>query len=215
MTPYENCTMQGVVELTLVRGDIAFERTPQPRHPSPIGQILTHPDAHPNSVAQHLDSLPKADRTSALTSCCASTVWVTRMVQAGKFGSDTNVIEEAGKAAAGLIEADWLEAFDGHPRIGDVDSLKKKYASTKATAGNEQSGVDTADDTTLVRLAEANEEYFQKFGFIFIVFATGKSASEMLELLEQRLPNDRATEIANAAAEQMKITLLRLQRLAE
>jgi len=150
-----------------------------------------------------------------LKSCCASSVWVTRMMQAGRFKSDANVLRQAEKAAANLIEADWLEAFDAHPRIGDVDSLKKKYANTKATAGNEQSGVAVADETTLQRLAQANEEYFQKFGFIFIVFATGKSAAEMLELLEQRLPNKRATEISNAAAEQLKITLLRLQRAAE
>ena len=104
MTPYENCTMQGVVELTLVRGNIAFETTPQPRHPSPIGQILTHPDAHPNSVAQHLDSLPKTERATALRSCCASAVWVARMTQAGKFKLDANVIQQAEKAAAGLID---------------------------------------------------------------------------------------------------------------
>ena len=215
VTPYENCIMQGVVELTLVRGNVAFERAPQPKHPSPIGTILTHPDAQPDSVAAYLDSLPRAERTSALKSCFASAVWVARMAQAGKLGTDASVMQQAQKAADDMIEADWLEAFDAHPRIGDVNSLKKKYANTKVTAGNEQSGVDSADDTTLVRLSEANEEYFQKFGFIFIVFATGKSAAEMLELLEQRLPNDRATEITNAAAEQMKIALLRLQRLAK
>jgi len=199
VTPYENCTMQGVVELTLVRGKVVFDKDQQPQHASPIGQTLTRPDAHPDSVAAHLDSLPTAERSTALESCCASAVWVTRMMQAGKFGSDANVVQQAKRAAAGLIDADWLEAFAAHPRIGDLDSLQKKYANTKATAGDEQSGVDTASDTTLRRLVEANEEYFQKFGFIFIVFATGKSAAEMLELLEQRLPNDRATEIANAA----------------
>ena len=177
ITPYENCTMQGVVELTLVRGNVAFERTSQPTHPSPIGKILTRPDSQLDSVAAYLDSLPEAERTTAFEGCCAAAVWVKRMTKAGKFGSDANVIEQAEKAASDMSEGDWLEAFDAHPRIGNVDSLKKKYAETKATAGNEQSGVATADDTTLVRLAEANEKYFQKFGFIFIVFATGKSAS--------------------------------------
>lgn len=215
VTPYENCTMQGVVELTLVRGKVAFERNSHPQHPAPIGQILNHPHAQPDSSAKYLDSLSKADRSSALQGCCASAAWVTRMIDAGTFGSDANLIQQVNKAAADMIEADWLVAFDAHPRIGNVDSLKKKYANTKATASSEQSGVATAHDATLKRLAEANDEYFQKFGFIFIVFATGKSAAEMLELLEQRLPNDRATEIANASAEQMKITLLRLQRLAE
>ena len=215
ITPYEHCTMQGVVELTLVRGKVVFQRNQQPEHPSPIGRTLTRPDAKCDSVAAYLDSLSAAERSTALESCCASVVWVTRMMQAGKFGSDVNVVQQARKAAVNLIEADWLEAFGAHPRIGDLESLQKKYANTKATAGNEQSGVATANDTTLQRLAAANEEYFQKFGFIFIVFATGKSAAEMLELLEQRLLNDRATEITNAAAEQLKITLLRMQRLAE
>jgi OHCU decarboxylase len=136
------------------------------------------------------------------------------MNQAGKFGSDANVLLRAQRAASNMIESDWLEAFDAHPRIGDVDSLKKKYANTLKTAGSEQSGVAAADNNTLKRLAVTNETYFKKFGFIFIVFATGKSASEMLALLEERLPNDRATEVENAAAEQLKITLLRLRNLA-
>ena len=135
------------------------------------------------------------------------------MIEEGKFISNANVVSRAEKATERLSESDWLEAFDAHPRIGDVDSLHAKYANTKATASNEQSGVNATDQTTLKRLVEANEQYFQKFGFIFIVFATGKSAAEMLKLLEQRLPNDRATEIANAAAEQLKITLLRLRKL--
>ena len=135
------------------------------------------------------------------------------MIEEGKFVSNANVVSRAEKATETLSESDWLEAFDAHPRIGDVDSLHAKYANTKATASNEQSGVNATDRTTLKRLVEANEQYFQKFGFIFIVFATGKSAGEMLKLLEQRLPNDRATEIANAAAEQLKITLLRLRKL--
>ena len=214
ITPYETSTLQGTVERTFVRGNLAFDKTQQLQHSPPTGQPLTHSDARPDSVAIYLDGLSKAELTSTLESCCASIVWVKRMTQGGKFASNVNVMLRAEKATACMIEADWLEAFDAHPRIGDVESLQKKYANTKDTASNEQSGVDAADETTLKRLAEANEQYFEKFGFIFIVYATGKSAAEMLDLLEERLPNDRATEIANAAVEQKKITLLRLRKLA-
>ena len=215
ITPYETCALQGSVERTFVRGNVVFDKHQQPEHSSPIGQPVTHPDARPDSVATFLDSLSATERMKVLESCCASIVWVKRMTHGGKFLSNANVMSRAEKAAANMIESDWLETFDAHPRIGDVDSLKQKYANTKTTASNEQSGVDLTDDEVLERLAKANDKYFKKFGFIFIVFATGKSAAEMLELLEQRLPNNRKTEIANAAAEQMKITLLRLTQLAD
>lgn len=97
--------------------------------------------------------------------------------------------------------------------IGDVDSLRKKYASTKAMASGEQSGATGADEETLGELARLNHAYREKFGFIFIVFATGKSALEMLDILKGRIGNDRATEIRNAAAEQLKISFLRIDKL--
>ena len=137
------------------------------------------------------------------------------MVAGGEFASDQELMARAERDWDSLVEADYLEAFLAHPRIGDVDSLRQKYANTKAIAGGEQSGVDSADEATLKRLAEANDEYFDKFGFIFIVCATGKSAKQMLEILEARLPNDRDTEVANAAAEQLKITKIRLEKLVQ
>jgi len=137
------------------------------------------------------------------------------MAAGGKFSDDKGVMARAEKVWAKLVETDYLEAFLAHPRIGDVDSLRKKYANTKAIAGGEQSGVDSADEATLKRLAAANDEYFDKFGFIFIVCATGKSAKQMLEILESRLPNDRDAEVANAAAEQLKITKIRLEKLVQ
>ena len=215
VTPYESSQLQGTVERTFIRGNVAYDRNQKPQHSSPAGQTLLRNDAHPNSVAIYLDSLSETKLTTALESCCASTAWVEQMAEGGKFVSDVKVVSRAEEAASKMTESDWLEAFEAHPRIGDVDSLKKKFANTKATASNEQSGVGEADETTLNRLAEANKQYFNKFGCIFIVFATGKSAAQMLALLEQRLPNDRTTEITNAAAEQLKITLLRLRKLTQ
>lgn len=110
---------------------------------------------------------------------------------------------------------DWKEAFSHHPRIGDVESLTKKFASTAQWASGEQSGVNAASGKTIEELAEGNRLYEEKFGYIFIVCATGKSAEEMLSLLQARLPNVPTEEIEIAAEEQNKITKLRLQKLLE
>ncbi len=110
-------------------------------------------------------------------------------------------------------ESDWLEAFTHHPKIGDVASLTKKFADTAQWASGEQSAVNTASQQTIEALAKGNADYENKFGFIFIVCATGKSAEEMLQLLMERLPNSRDEEIQIAMDEQNKITQLRLQKL--
>lgn len=110
---------------------------------------------------------------------------------------------------------DWKGAFAQHPRIGDLESLKKKFASTAQWAAGEQSGVQDADTETLKALADANRQYEERFGYIFIVCATGKSAGEMLAMLNSRLKNDPAVEIEVAADEQNKITRLRLEKLLE
>jgi 2-oxo-4-hydroxy-4-carboxy-5-ureidoimidazoline decarboxylase len=110
-------------------------------------------------------------------------------------------------------QTDWLEAFTHHPKIGDVESLTKKFASTAQWASGEQMAVNTASQQIIEALAKGNEAYEQKFGFIFIVCATGKSAEEMLQLLQARLPNSTETEINIAMDEQNKITQLRLQKL--
>ena len=109
------------------------------------------------------------------------------------FDDDEDVVNRATGSWKDVSEADLMEAFSAHPRIGDVDTLRAKYANTKALASGEQSGVDSADEAVLQRLATANDEYFDKFGFIFIVCATGKTAKEMLDMLEVRLKNDRNT----------------------
>ncbi|OZG70136.1 OHCU decarboxylase [Hahella sp. CCB-MM4] len=145
--------------------------------------------------------------------CCTSSAWVERMAASRPYMGAESLFKIADRHWAELGESDFLEAFEGHPKIGDVNSLRAKYANTKALAGAEQSGVNVATDETLKALADGNTAYEEKFGFIFIVCATGKSAEEMLELLNQRLPNDRDTELRNAAEEQRKITRIRLEKL--
>ncbi len=154
------------------------------------------------------------DARALLANCCAAAAWVDGMLAARPFADDDAALLAAAEAALPLGEADWLEAFAAHPRIGDVESLRAKYAATKQLAAGEQAGVAGADEATLAELAEFNRAYHEKFGFIFIVFATGKSAAEMLAILKSRLGNARDQEIRNAAVEQMKITRLRLTKLA-
>ncbi|ASP37356.1 OHCU decarboxylase [Bacterioplanes sanyensis] len=162
-----------------------------------------------------LNQLSEQHAQQQLSSCCAAERWVEGMVSLRPFESVEQLCQQADIVWQQLSEADYLQAFEAHPKIGDVSSLREKYANTKAIAANEQSGAQHAAEATLQRLAQLNQDYQDKFGFIFIVFATGKSAEQMLELLEQRIHNSREQEIANAAANQMQITNLRLQKLLE
>ena len=154
------------------------------------------------------------DAIKALLECCHSTRFAENF---GKRRREFNTPGEMKLAAEGyflsLLEPNWLEAFAAHPKIGDINSLREKYAATKAAAASEQSGVAGASEATLQELKRLNDEYEKKFGFIFIVYASGKSADEMLAILKQRIQNDRKRELANAAQEQVKIMLDRLEKL--
>ena len=110
---------------------------------------------------------------------------------------------------------DWQEAFSNHPKIGDLESLQKKFSTTAEWAGEEQGGATSANTETLKALQEANKKYEEKFGYIFIISASGKTAEEMLGALQERMKNDPAEEINFAAEEQNKITLIRLQKLLQ
>ena len=145
--------------------------------------------------------------------CCAAEPWIQGMLSGMPYADQEALIAQSRSLWPTLTEQDWLQAFEAHPKIGDVDSLRAKYASTKALASGEQSGASGAAEDILQRLKDGNDAYADKFGFIFIVCATGKSAQEMLDLLESRLPNSRAEELENAAREQAKITELRLEKL--
>ncbi len=108
---------------------------------------------------------------------------------------------------------EWLEAFSQHPRIGGADVLRGKYLTVRDWAKDEQAGTEQTSATVLDAFSVGNAEYESKFGFIFIVCATGKSAAEMLALLRERLANDAETEGRLAAGEQNKITKIRLEKL--
>lgn len=145
-----------------------------------------------------------------LSRACGSTRWVDRMLQRRPFGNDSRLLSAARIEWFGLTEADWLEAFSHHPKIGDRASLEARFPATHDLSAKEQAGVGGASTGVLDALAEANQRYFERFGFIFIVCASGKTAEEMLALLNSRLGNDRSSELRIAAEEQAKITALRL-----
>lgn len=160
-----------------------------------------------------LNHLPKEQLREQLFRCCGSTTWVNKMLPYFPADDMVEILEDAEEQWWQCSEADWLEAFTHHPKIGDVESLKKKFATTATWASGEQSGAAAASQQTLEALAKGNNDYENRFGYIFIVCATGKSADEMLQLLLQRLPNEPADEIKIAADEQNKITKLRLEKL--
>lgn len=162
---------------------------------------------------EQFNQLPERQAFEALESCCVAKNWVNAMLAVRPFSDFQSLSNIAQSLWAQCSDQDYLAAFEGHPRIGDVATLKAKYQHTANLAGHEQSGMTQADDQLLKKMKQRNDDYFDKFGFIFIVCASGKSAQQMLEILESRIGNDYKTELAIAANEQMKITQIRLEKL--
>lgn len=164
--------------------------------------------------------LPQDRLIKELTNCCGSKAWVQKMLPFVPAEDLVELLEDAEEVWWKCNEKDWKEAFAHHPKIGDTAALKKNFESTAnpidiGWASAEQSGVNEASEDIIIALAEANRLYEEKFGYIFIVCATGKSAEEMLGLLHTRLLHDPETEIEIAADEQSKITKLRLEKLLD
>ncbi|MGB2867810.1 MAG: 2-oxo-4-hydroxy-4-carboxy-5-ureidoimidazoline decarboxylase [Bacteroidota bacterium] len=160
-----------------------------------------------------LNHLGVHEASATLTRCCGSSRWVARMVERRPFSGETELVDEADRIWQSLSTDDWIDAFSHHPKIGATGSGDKKFERTRGWSSEEQAGVQNAPESALRALADANREYEQKFGYIFIVCATGKNEREISELLQRRLKNDARTEIAIAAEEQRKITRLRLEKL--
>jgi 2-oxo-4-hydroxy-4-carboxy-5-ureidoimidazoline decarboxylase len=161
-----------------------------------------------------LNAMSASAAREALTRCCGAQCWVEGMLARRPFQSTPQLLAASDAVSATLTRSDQLEAFAHHPQIGaDLAELRRKFASTAGLSTEEQAGARSADRRTIEALRDQNRAYLSRFGFIFIVCATGKSATEMLALLEQRLGNEPDVELRIAAAEQAKIAKLRLQRL--
>ena len=164
---------------------------------------------------EELNRLPADEARRALARCCGAPAWAERLCAGRPFADRAALDRATADAFAALGPDDWREAFAAHARIGDLESLRRKFAATAEWAGEEQRGAAAASEDTLAALADGNRAYEERFGYIFIVFATGKSAGELLALLRARLANGPATELRLAAEEQMKITRLRLDRMVD
>ena len=149
--------------------------------------------------------LPEADAERELLRCCGSRRWAKETARARPFPKMSALLDRGDQVWESLSHEDWLEAFGHHPRIGE-QGLREKWVQ------EEQKGIEGISEELLQGLLEGNRLYESRFNHIFLVCATGKSAKEMLTILHQRLDNDPVTELKIAAAEQAKITRLRLQK---
>jgi OHCU decarboxylase len=159
------------------------------------------------------NSLSRDDAITELLKCCGARRWAQKVAKDRPFRSLDALITKARDSWWSLEPSDWFEAFRSHPKIGEKHATDTVSAQSQQWSGQEQAGIRSASQESIDVLATLNRKYEKKFGFIFIVCATGKSSKEMLAILQQRLENDRAIEIPIAAAEQAKITELRLKKL--
>ena len=152
-----------------------------------------------------LDAMSEQDVAAVFRECCGASRWVDGMTDRRPFRSRNAVLAAADEEWSKCSEKDWLEAFSHHPRIGD--------RTATGSAATEQSGAHSAAALVQDEMRRMNQAYEEKFGHIYIVSATGKSADEMLEIARQRMSNDGATELRIAAEEQRKIMHIRLRKL--
>ena len=162
-----------------------------------------------------LNELDAREARKELLKCCGATRWAEAVEQSRPYRKLQDLLARANDVWWSLTEYDWLEAFRSHPKIGEKEAAQPVAAQSQQWSAHEQRGVHDATPDAVNKLARLNREYEEKFSFIFIVCATGKSSDEILALLEQRLQNDPVAELPIAAAEQAKITELRLRKLIE
>ena len=162
---------------------------------------------------EQLNGLSSTEAEAEFLKCCGSHAWATAMVNGRPFATPEALLAKADDVSASLTDEDWLEAFRAHPKIGERKAATAQSQQEPRWSSQEQSAMQSASTDTLARLASGNQDYESRFGFIFIVCASGKSPEEMLAMLNNRLRNDPQTELAVAAQEQQKITRLRLEKL--
>jgi 2-oxo-4-hydroxy-4-carboxy-5-ureidoimidazoline decarboxylase len=161
-------------------------------------------------VLAHWNEAAMDTAAAQILPCCGSTAWAREMAKRRPFHEDSSLAAASDDVWRGLAKADWMEAFLSHPRIGESKAPSAPDSVTWAM--QEQKKVADADDAVKIALAEGNREYEQKFGHIFIVCATGKSAAQMLEILQNRMNNDAEAELREAAEQQRQITQIRLRK---
>ena len=165
------------------------------------------------NALDRLNSLSPPEASSEFLKCCGSKNWAQRMVDQRPFIDVSELLSKADDIWRSLAAQDWLEAFRSHPKIGEKKAEQAQSDTARAWSEQEQAGTRDSALETMQALADGNREYEKRFGYIFIVCATGKTSAEMLAILRERLNNDPDSELRIAAEEQRKITQLRLRKL--
>lgn len=160
-----------------------------------------------------LNEMPVDEAEALFLDCCGSPGWARAMTEARPFEDAGSLLSHAERVWWDLKPEDWLEAFAAHPKIGAKKAAPAQAERSADWSKGEQAGIDRTTDHVREELAEANHRYEDKFGYIYIVCATGKSAEEMLEICRERLGNTADRELRAAAEEQRKITGIRLEKL--
>jgi 2-oxo-4-hydroxy-4-carboxy-5-ureidoimidazoline decarboxylase len=160
-----------------------------------------------------LNVMPEGEAAPLLASCCGASAWVTGMLSHRPFGDTETLLRAADEVWWSLESEDWHEAFAHHPRIGERKAAARQDTCARDWSTGEQRGVAAATADLRTALAEGNRHYERRFGYIYLVAAAGKSADDLLGILQARLSNDPDTELRVAAGEQAKITRLRLLKL--
>mmetsp|Transcript_5122 Transcript_5122/g.8956 ORF Transcript_5122/g.8956 Transcript_5122/m.8956 type:complete len:190 (-) Transcript_5122:1942-2511(-) len=167
------------------------------------------------------NGMGESESRMSVKACCSSGAFVEKVVASKPFGNvDELNLRSSTIWFQELKREDWMEAISAHPRIGEqkiaaskqgASALDKKLFSDWSKT--EQASILNAEQDVKADLAQSNTEYYEKFGFIFLIFATGKTSQEMLATIKARLQNAQSEELINAAHEQNKITLHRMQKL--
>ena len=165
-----------------------------------------------SKVLARWNKLPREEAEREILPCCGSKAWAASIALKRPIQDEASLLATSDLIWRSLGESDWLEAFRSHPRIGESRAEKDPAPKSSAWSAQEQQKAAKAGDSVKMALKEGNLEYERKFGRIFIVCATGKSASEILEILRRRLHNDDATELRQVAEEQRNIMHLRLKK---
>jgi 2-oxo-4-hydroxy-4-carboxy-5-ureidoimidazoline decarboxylase len=165
-----------------------------------------------SEVLARWDRLSVDEAQDEIRPCCGSRAWSHQMAERRPIEEEAALLAISDEIWANLSESDWTEALASHPRIGETRSEQSTHARSAAWSMQEQENAAVAADVVKAALADANREYEQKFGRIFIVCATGKTAPEILAILQRRLANDEKTELHEAAEQQRQITHLRLKK---
>jgi len=162
-----------------------------------------------NRALAEWNSTDETSAQNAMLACCGARRWACAMVALRPIRDIVDLSTQADRIWATMVEADWMEAFACHPRIGERKAAQAS-AQSVAWSRQEQASISEAQECVLADLAAGNALYEQRFGFTYIVCATGRSAEEILDILNRRLANTREAELREAAEQQRQILQIRL-----